>query len=544
MNDAIQSWLSGPYDEETKREIRRLLKDDPKALSDAFYKDLSFGTGGMRGLMGVGTNRLNSYTIRRATQGLANCLKKGSSVFVGYDVRNHSKEFAYSTARTLAANEIKVYLSEEICPTPMVSFGCRYFKCQAAIMITASHNPPEYNGYKVYGEDGGQITHPFDEQIIDEVNKVNTVPPLSPSNSPLITVVGSEIDVAYLTEMKKLQLCPNATDVDVIYSPLHGTGIRNVPAALKAFGFSSVHLVDEQSTPDGNFPTASSPNPEELAALKLGRELLLKERGDLLIATDPDADRIGVVSKEGVRLSGNQVACLLLDHICSNAKLPSNAAFVKTIVTTELFAKIVKNYGAILVDVLTGFKYIGEKIALWEKDKSHTFVFGAEESCGYLFGDSVRDKDAISSACLIAEVAAVAKQNGKTLLDLLHDLYRKYGVHLEHLLSLKFPETEESMIHINEKMNAFRKSPPKEISLKKVVRLEDFLHGSKRFPSSNVIRLWLEDETKVVVRPSGTEPKIKIYIQVARPISSEIDKDFKMCQDQIQSIEETIKKLF
>jgi phosphomannomutase len=540
----IDAWLSGSYDQATKEEIQRLLKENPKSLSDAFYKDLSFGTGGMRGLMGIGTNRMNIYTISRATQGLANYLKKGASVFIGYDVRNSSREFAVQTARILAANDIKVFLTKNVCPTPMVSYGCRHFQTQAAVMITASHNPPEYNGYKVYGEDGGQITFPEDQLLIDEVNKGSNLPKLAPVDSPLIVHVGNEIDPLYLEEIKKLQLTPQFTKVKVVYTPLHGTGMRIIPKALRNWGYEDLYILDQQSAYDGNFSNAKSPNPEEPRALVMGTEKLKEEDADLLIATDPDADRIGVVSKGPYRLTGNQVACLLLDHICTSMQLPANAAVVKTIVTTELFAKIAKAHRASCINVLTGFKYIGEKIGKWEKDKENTFIFGAEESCGYLFGDYVRDKDAISSACIITEVAAKAKAAHKTLHDLLLDLYKKYGVHLEHLISLKFPDSEESFQKIQKKMETLRKNPPSNICGKMVIKVEDFLQGSDLFPSSNVVRMFLEDETKIVVRPSGTEPKIKIYIEVTAPISHDIDGNIDKCKERIEAICSSLEKAF
>lgn len=540
----IDAWLTGPYDDETKEEIKRLLKENPKALSDAFFKDLSFGTGGMRGTMGVGTNRMNIYTIRKATQGLANYLKKRGSVFIGYDVRNHSKEFAMTSARVLAANGIKVFLTKDICPTPMVSFGCRYFKCQGAVMITASHNPPKYNGYKVYWEDGAQVTPPHDQGIIDEVGKIEGIPALAPQNSPLIHLIGDEFDTLYLQEIKKLQLLPEIGKIKVLYSPLHGTGIRILPKALSSWGYQDVHLVRMQSSPDGNFSNAKSPNPEEKEALELGTKQLIEEDGDLFIATDPDADRIGVVSKGPEQLSGNQVACLLLNHICSASKLPPKATFVKTIVTSELFCKIAKNYGALCVDVLTGFKYIGAKMTAWEKDKTHTYVFGAEESCGYLFGDYVRDKDAISSACLITEAAALAKAHGKTLSDLLYDLYRKYGVHREHLISLTFSDSEKSTEQMEEKIQNLRENPPQEVNGKKVSKVEDFLLGSNEFPPSNVLRFWLEDDTKIVIRPSGTEPKVKIYIEVVEPLSPDIEEKVNACNERIEKIGTFLKKWF
>lgn len=541
-------WLKGPYDEETKKEIRRLWQEDPHALTDAFFKDLSFGTGGMRGIMGVGTNRMNVYTIRKATQGLAGYLKKTLSApfsaFIGYDVRHHSREFAEETARVLAGNGINVFLSSDICPTPLVSFGCRYFKCQTAIMITASHNPPEYNGYKVYWSDGGQIVSPHDQGIIHEIKNVGDEILLAPLKSPLIHSIGENLGDAYIKEAKKLQLRPELakTDLKILYSPLHGTGIRFIPKALASWGYQHVHLVEEQSAPDGNFSHAHSPNPEEASSLVLGTKQLLREKGDLFIATDPDADRIGVVSAEGKQFTGNQIGCLLLQHICESMTLPVGATFVKSIVTTELFRKIAENYEAASVDVLTGFKYIGEKITEWEMTGEHRFIFGAEESCGYLFGTFVRDKDAISSACLITEAAASAKQKKKTLLDALHVLYQKYGVHREKLINLKFKDSQEGMQQIDEMMQRLRKNPPKSIHHIKVAKVEDFLPGLFSLPSSNVIRLWLEDQTKIVIRPSGTEPKVKIYIEVSDAPSPDIETHIKRCDEKLQIIEDFFTK--
>lgn len=540
-------WLDGPYDEETKAEIRRLWKEDPNALTDAFFKDLSFGTGGMRGIIGVGTNRMNIYTIRKATQGLANYLKKTLrlpyAVFVGYDVRNHSREFAEETARVLAGNQIKVYLSSDICPTPLVSFGCRYYHCQAAVMITASHNPPEYNGYKVYWSDGGQIVSPHDQGIIKEINGVGSEIVVAPLKSPLIHSSNSTLEKAFIDEIKKLQLreALAKTDVKIIYSPLHGTGIRLIPQALKSWGYKQVHLVEEQSTPDGNFTHAHSPNPEEPSSLTLGTKQLLKEKADLLIATDPDADRIGVVSAEGLQFTGNQIACLLLQHICESKPLPAKAAFIKTIVTTELFRKIAENYQGQCFDVLTGFKYIGEKITEWEKTHEYTYVFGAEESCGYLYGTFVRDKDSVSSACLIAEATASAKQNKMTLLDSLYALYQKYGVTREKLINLKFKDSQEGMQQIDEMMQRYRKHPPTSINGIQVTKVEDFLPGILTLPSSNVIRLWLEDKSKIVIRPSGTEPKVKIYVEVSSLPSQDVELEIKKCDEKLNNIENFFK---
>lgn len=521
IDERIQSWLEGPFDPEMKAELRRLLHVDPKGLQDAFFKDLSFGTGGMRGVMGIGTNRMNIYTIRMATQGLANCIKNqpGSShrVFIGYDVRNHSREFAEETAKVLSGNGIEALLSKEICPTPLVSFACRHLGCTAAVMITASHNPPQYNGYKVYWSDGCQIVPPHDLEIMEEVKKIK-----SPDQVLLrehYEEVGAEIDDAYLKELKKLQMLKEMAKVPlkIIYSNLHGTGIRLIPKALKAWGYTQLHFVEKQLPLDGYFSNAPSPNPEEEKALKMGTEQLLQEKADIFIATDPDADRIGLVAN-GTRFNGNQIGCLCLYHICktlrAKGEFPENAAFIKSIVTTELFRKIAESFGGKCIDVLTGFKYIGEQIGIWEKAfDSYQFIFGAEESYGYLFGQFVRDKDAISTACLIAEMAASAKSEDKTLAHVMEEIYKEFGIYKETLVSLSFPDSQAGMDEMTHLMKTLRQTPPQSIGGKKVSLIEDFLAGFDHLPPSDVLRFWLEDASKLVIRPSGTEPKIKIYAE-------------------------------
>lgn len=560
----IQEWLDGPFDEGTKNEIRHLLQSDPQKLSDAFFKELSFGTGGMRGIMGVGTNRLNIYTIRAATQGLANYLKKwepeeARSVFIGYDVRNHSREFAEEAACVLAGNGIQVLLSREICPTPLVSFGCRYFGCGAAIMITASHNPPAYNGYKVYWSDGGQIVPPHDEGIIREVRLIKKQSDISlaPIDSPLIQFVGKELDEAYLAEIKHLQLYPDIASLPlhILYTPLHGTGIRIIPEALRSWGYKHVHLVQEQKDPDPQFTNAPSPNPEEEKALELGTKKLLAEKGDLLIATDPDADRMGIVVLDKghpARLTGNQIACLCLFHICTNLKarglLPSNSTFIKTIVTTELFRSIAESFGAQCIDLLTGFKYIGEQMTLWEKSfDASQYIFGAEESYGYLFGTHVRDKDAIISACLIAEVAALAKKQNLSLVDRLYQIYDHFGLHRESLTNLAFPDSADGMAQMNALMNRLRQDPPTSISGIPVVSIEDYQLSTARnllnqttrpltLPKSDVLRFWLKDRSKLVIRPSGTEPKVKIYAEVVDEHPKEMKKAIEQCDQKLKTL--------
>jgi phosphomannomutase len=545
----IQDWLEGPYDPEMKAEIRRLQDADPKSLSDAFYKDISFGTGGMRGIMGVGTNRMNIYTIRMATQGLANYIKKESVgdplVFIGYDVRHQSREFAEETAKVFAGNGLRVLLSKDICPTPLVSFACRHFGCSAAVMITASHNPPQYNGYKVYWSDGCQIIPPHDEEIMTEVKKIK-----SPDQVLLgskYEEIGSEIDEAYLAELKKLQMVPELSDVPlkIIYTNLHGTGIRLIPSALKKWGYSNLAFVEKQLPLDGNFTFAPSPNPEEEKALKLGMEQLKEEKADLLIATDPDADRIGVAI-QNMRFTGNQIACMCLHHICKTltekGEFPENAAFIKTIVTTELFKTIAESFGGKCIDVLTGFKYIGRMIGVWESAfDGYRYLFGGEESYGYLFGTFVRDKDAVSSACLIAEMAAAAKKEGHTLLDLLHQIYRDFGIHRESLTNLGFTDSKAGMDEMNNLMKRLRETPPKQIGGQPVALLEDYLLGHDGLPPSDVLRFWLADASKLVIRPSGTEPKVKIYAEVVKKGGEEIAKDIAACDARLKKLVEVFQ---
>ena len=532
----VQVWIEGPFDLETKAAIQLLLQSNPKELEGAFFKDLSFGTGGMRGVMGIGTNRMNIYTVRTATQGLANYLKKepqeSHSVFIGYDVREHSRQFAEETAKVFAGNGMTVYISREICPTPLVSFACRHFHCSAAVMITASHNPPQYNGYKVYWSDGGQVVEPHDTGIIDEVHLVQKIE-LDSIDSPRIQWVGKELDKAYFKALQTLQFHPKeeTKPLEILYTNLHGTGIRIIPEALKQWGFSSVKLVASQAAPDGAFPNAPSPNPEEASALRLGMEELLKEEGDLLLATDPDADRMGIAvrhNQEVIRMSGNQIACLCLHHICTQLTeqkmFPPNAGFIKTIVTTELFKKIATSFGGICIDTLTGFKYIAEQIRIWETSFGGLqYLFGAEESYGYLFGTFVRDKDAISSCCLISEVAAEAKGKGLTLVDQLHELYRIYGIHREAQSSLNFSDTQEGMEKTAAVMKQIRTHLPSKIGNLEITSIEDYQTDAGPLPKSDVIRFWLSDGSKLVIRPSGTEPKIKIYAEVVVDSTNSIE---------------------
>jgi len=536
-NQNIAKWLSSTIDETTKQAIRDLVRDHPAQAQDAFYTQLAFGTGGLRGVMGVGSNRMNVYTIRLATQGLANYLKTQNthnSVFIGYDSRHHSQEFAEEAARVLAGNGITVYLVKHLRPTPIVSFGCRYNTCQAAIMITASHNPPQYNGYKVYWNDGGQVLPPHDQSIIDEVNRITDFADITeaPLTSPLIHWVGDEIDQAYIHAVRPLQMRPaqnktHGKELKIVYTSLHGTGITLVPPTLADWGFTSLSPVASQVIPDGNFPTTPSPNPEEPAALAMGITLMQQTNSDLLIATDPDADRVGIaVMHQGqpVLLNGNQVACLLLAHIFRALKpFPAKGAFVKTIVTSELFKAICDQHHAPCFDVLTGFKYIGEMIHKWEQEKEgYQFIFGGEESLGYLLGTNTRDKDAVIASALIAETALEAKLAGKTLIDLLKALYAEYGTYYEGLLSIPFPETQEGRTQMQRGLATLRTHPPTHLDGILIASIEDYLHNTHfdltthtttpaHFPHADVLIHWLADGSKVMVRPSGTEPKIKLY---------------------------------
>ncbi|MBI5345677.1 MAG: phospho-sugar mutase [Chlamydiae bacterium] len=562
----IEAWLSGPYDDESKNQVRDLLKQNPKELIDPFYKNLSFGTGGIREIMGIGTNRLNVYTIRAATQGLANYLIKhkvpNPSAIIGFDNRKNSQLFAKETAKVLSANGFKVYLFKELRPTPLVSFGCRHKKCSAAIMITASHNPPEYNGYKVFWADGGQVLPPHDIGIIEEVEKIQRDISLvkTDQKNKLIEEIDDEIDKAYLQELCNLSHCKDIDQnlgkfLKIVYTNLHGAGITMVPKALKLFGFSDIEYVKEQTSIDGNFPFAKNPNPEEKKALELGINLLIKTGKDILLATDPDADRVAVaINHKGapVIFSGNELACIILDYLTTK-KLPINPSAIKTIVTSELFKKICLENKIFCFDVLTGFKYIAEKIRFWEKDH-YKFILGAEESLGYLTHTFARDKDSISTSCLIAEIALMAKKNHKTLLDVLFDIYKKYGIYREKLISISFANGSDSMSKMEDKINHLRHHPLKEILGRKVVIIEDYQKMTSfnlltsqsshlELPKSNVLRYWLEDGTKIVVRPSGTEPKIKIYIGVSKLYSANLEKEILECDNDLEKIAQEIKKI-
>lgn len=529
----LSAWLSEATDEKTHAAIEELRRRNPEELESAFSGRLAFGTGGVRALMGVGPARLNKYTIRQITQGLSASLLSQSkgphSVVIGHDPRHHSTEFAEEVARVLAGNGIKAYLLEDLRPTPFISFLVRHLKASAGINLTASHNPGTYNGYKVYGSDGAQITSPLDQEIIAQVDKVDTFAKvkLTPSDSALIERIGDSYDIDYLKACDRLALLPEENKqkgdkLEIVYSPLHGAGITLVPRLLHRWGFSDLELVESQMTPDGDFTHAKKPNPEEPEALKAGMAQMQRDKRDLFIATDPDADRLGVIINTplGPRsLNGNEVACILLEHILSTMQLPENGVVIKTIVTTELFAKIAASHGVLCLDLLTGFKYIGEKIHAWEKEpNSPHFIFGAEESYGCLFGTIARDKDAVVAAGLICEVALKAKLAGKTLGNLLEELFAKHGTWHQKLHTL--PVEGQSVKKLIEQL---RQNPPQEIGGHKVVAIEDYELGTRvsggkttplDLPKSGVLLYRLANEGKLTVRGSGTEPKIKIYAEL------------------------------
>mgnify|MGYP006274815447 CR=1 FL=1 len=534
-------WLEGDYDQQTKDQVKHLLENDENELIDAFYKDLEFGTGGLRGVMGVGTNRMNIYTVGSATQGLSNYLHKQFSgldqikAVVAYDSRNNSRLFAEKTAAVLSANGIYVYLFDKLRPTPELSFAIRQLGCQAGVVITASHNPKEYNGYKVYWDDGGQIIAPHDKNIIHEVQKITSIGEVNFSgDDQKIETIGENIDREYVDRIKSLSVNPEVIqrqkDLKIVYTPIHGTGVELVPRALEAFGFKNVIHVPEQDEVNGDFPTVHSPNPEEHAALKMALEKAEQEDADLVMATDPDSDRVGIAVKnrEGKLeiLNGNQAASLLINYLLSQWKqkgrLTGNEYIVKTIVTTELLADIAEAHGVEYYDTLTGFKYIADKIKQLEGSK--TFIAGGEESYGYLAGDFVRDKDAVISCVLLAETTAFAKDQGKSLFDQLIDIYIEHGFFKERLLSV-VKHGKEGEEAIRQMMDQFRNNPPDSIngqdlmlvhdySKKQTMDLMSHLRYNINLPKANVLQFLLKDGSKISMRPSGTEPKIKFYFSV------------------------------
>lgn len=537
--EKINNWLRQPIDENDKQWILNNLETNPQELIEAFYQDLEFGTGGLRGIIGIGSNRMNKYTVSIATQGLANYILQNANkpfkVVIAYDSRNMSKEFANISAEVLSANEIEVFLFSELRPTPLLSFAVRYLQATAGIVITASHNPKQYNGYKVYWSDGGQLVPPHDKGVIDEVKKVGEYSNVKKNiNKSLIQIINDEIDSAYLNQLNNLQFLSEIVPKyqKIVYTPLHGTGVTLVPKALHSWGFDNLFLVEEQSILDGNFPTTKSPNPEEKAAMELAINKAKQIDADLILATDPDADRVGTGIKmsnnEYKLLNGNQIASLLtyynLEMLKQLNSLPSNAFIVKTIVTTELMRKIADEYNVKTYDVLTGFKYIAELIRL--KEGKEKFICGGEESYGFLSADWVRDKDAIMTSCQIAELQEYAAMNGKTLMDILEMLYEKYGYFLEDQKSISMTGIE-GMENMQKLMDNYRNNPPEMINNIPVVKILDYQISKAKniknnsidnidLPKSNVLQFILEDDTKITIRPSGTEPKIKYYFAIVR----------------------------
>ena len=530
-----KNWLTSPYDKITQEKVKSLIERGGEDLIDSFYKELDFGTGGIRGIMGVGPNRINKYTIGKATQGLANTLismheGKDVSVAIAYDCRNNSDKLALNVAEVLTANGIKVYLFDSLRPTPELSFAVRELGCKGGVVITASHNPKEYNGFKVYGADGAQIVNPFDNELINKVRSLSIDEVNFNINKELIFGLGGEMDNAYLSRLKTLSLSPEAIikqkELPIVFTGIHGTGAVMVPKALKAFGFNNVTTVASQDVIDGNFPTVQSPNPEEPAALEQAI-LLAKEKGaELVMGTDPDADRVGIAipNPEGeyVLLNGNQTGSLLVYYLISRwqelGKIRGNEFVAKTIVTTDLIDAMANAKKVKVYNTLTGFKHIGAIIKKLEGQEQ--FIGGGEESYGYLSGDFVRDKDAVMSCALIAEMVAWAKSSGKTLFNLMEEMYMEHGFYLEDLISIT-KQGRSGQEEISEKMNNLRKNPPKTIVGEEVSRVIDYLESQKTgLPKSNVLQFITNKGTKVTARPSGTEPKIKYYFSVKEPLLS------------------------
>lgn len=536
------AWLGEEFDEATRTEVKHMLEHDEKALVDAFYQDLEFGTGGLRGIMGAGTNRMNRYTLGMATQGLSNYLKKHANnpksikVAIAHDCRNNSSYFARAAADIFVANGFTALLFDALRPTPVLSYAIRMHGCDAGIIITASHNPKEYNGYKVSWNDGGQVVSPHDKGIIDEVRSIKSVSEIASGGDPSrIVIIGAETDKKYMEEVLRLSLNPEMirrnSDMGIVYTPLHGTGFRMVPEALKMYGFKNVYPVPEQSITDGNFPTLRSPNPEEPDALAMALDLARAKNADLVMATDPDADRLGIAvrkpSGEFILLNGNQTGALLTWYIISqkkqNGSLKGNEYIINTIVTSDLLDRIAELNGVKCYSVLTGFKYFAELMR--DLEGKEKYIGGGEESFGYLPGDYVRDKDGVASCALIAETAAWAADRDKSLWQLLLDIYSEYGLFREKLVNV-VRKGAEGAAEIKSMMEGYRNNPPKEIAGSRVVMMNDYLAEEstdlvtgKKTPllleKSNVLQFFLADGTKISVRPSGTEPKIKFYFSAS-----------------------------
>ena len=564
-----QLWLVSEFNEETRKEVREMLEKDEKKLVDAFYQDLEFGTGGLRGIMGAGTNRMNIYTLGMATQGLSNyiikqCGNEGIRVAIAHDCRNNSRLFAESAADIFSANGFEVFLFESLRPTPELSFAIRHHKCQSGVVITASHNPPEYNGYKAYWNDGGQVVAPHDEGIIDEVRRIKSVSEIKfNGKKDKIKIIGKETDDAFLEEVLKMRLNPEIinkfSDMGIVYTPIHGSGVKLVPPALALFGFKNVISVPEQEKPDGNFPTVKSPNPEEPGALKMAIQKAMDTGAELVMATDPDADRLGIACRnkkgEFILLNGNQTGVLLTYYILKQfkekKKYKGNEYIIKTIVTTDLIDTIAAHFPVKCYNVLTGFKFFAELIRSLEgKEK---YIGGGEESYGFLPGDYVRDKDAVASCALIAEAATWAKSRGKTLYEMLLDIYVEYGLYKEKLINV-VRKGAEGAAEIRSMMVAYRNNPPETINNSKVVKIKDYgslvstdcISGKKTkidLIKSDVLQFFLEDGSKISVRPSGTEPKIKYYFSVNNTLNSvsDFDETEKLLDQRIEGIVADLK---
>lgn len=548
IQQKVEVWLAGNYDADTKSAIQQLQQDDPKELADAFYKNLEFGTGGLRGLMGVGTNRMNKYTVGMATQGFANylnqCFPKGVSVAIAHDSRNNSRFFAETTANVFAANGIKVYLFEELRPTPELSFAIRSLGCQGGVVCTASHNPKEYNGYKAYWNDGSQLVSPHDKNVIAEVEKISSVDEVKWSGGEhLIFPLGEEMDARYLEMVKGLSIYPSVIEkhknLKIVYTPIHGTGIKLVPPVLQKFGFENVHIVKEQETPDGNFPTVEYPNPEESEAMSYGLRLAAELDADILCGTDPDADRlaIGVKNSQGkwVLMNGNQTAVLAFNYMLEARKAKGvnqpNDMVVTTIVTTPMIDAIAKGNDVKCYRVLTGFKWIADLIR--QKEGKENYIIGGEESFGLMIGDQIRDKDGVSAVALLCEMAAYEKEKGRSLYEKMVDLSVQYGFYKEHLISIT-KKGMDGQQQIAAMMEGYRVNPPLAINGISVVELYDYEKQEAKnlttgkswaleLPKSNVLQFILGDGSVISARPSGTEPKIKFYFSVNAKLTAASD---------------------
>lgn len=562
--EKVNVWLNGNYDQAAKDEIKRMQASSPDELTESFYRNLEFGTGGLRGIMGVGTNRMNKYTVGMATQGFANYLKKvyGNAEIktaIAHDCRNNSRFFAETAANVFAANGIKVYLFEALRPTPELSFTIRHLGCQGGLVLTASHNPKEYNGYKAYWNDGGQLVPPHDKNMIEEVNAISDVDEVQWSGQEAnISMLGKGMDEAFIDMVKGLSIYPDVIekqkDLKIVYTPIHGTGITLVPQVLQRFGFTNVHIVEEQATPDGNFPTVVYPNPEESEAMSIGLKKAKELDADILLGTDPDADRVGIAIKnpkgEWVLMNGNQTAVLAFNYIIEARKVKGiaqpNDMVIKTIVTTNLIDDIAAASGVNCYNVLTGFKWIAELIT--EKLGKENFIVGGEESYGLMIGDKLRDKDAISAVAMLCEMAAYEKNQGRSLFEKLLDLYVQNGYYKESLTSI----TKKGMRgaeEIAEMMQSYRDNPPAAIAGTPVAQLLDYQTGTGKnlqsgnvwdieLPKSNVLQFILEDGSKISARPSGTEPKIKFYFSVKTQLESvdKFEETQRQMDDKIQAI--------